>query len=517
MIKIEESMRTQTFEVEIITPTHIGGAAENHWQNGMDFVVRDNKTWILNFKKLSKEISIDDLTLAFTRNDRNKSLDKIVNNETLNKVLYKKFEYNTMSSEIKRQIFNGFDGKPYIPGSSIKGAVSSILLKYFFRLPTANIQKNKDIVKNTLGGGDNSIMRFFQFTDIQFKDSQLINTKIFNLKSNNNGGWEGGWKHNRETNQKFNNEFTTVYETLKPKHKSTMMLSFKQKAIEQLYLDARIADSKTKTPPRHTSAWITNNPTAELCEIINKHTIAFLEKEVKFYEKYKFDDNSENTLENIKRLRKRVSELDSEKECILRLAAGSGFHSITGDWQYDDYFERIGVWTEEDSRNKLCKRGDIGKQKYKSRKLAFENGNFLLMGFIKLTLLTKEEIEKAKQQAIEDEEKRKVERRIFEENEIKRKEQDAIVEAERIEKERIDAEEAKKPKMHEGAISKGLEVDAEVIYSQKPNKVKIYVKGYEDKLFDMTDSAPQPKGYICRVSLVIEKGRILRVIHKIPK
>jgi CRISPR/Cas system CSM-associated protein Csm5 (group 7 of RAMP superfamily) len=516
MIKIEKSMMTQTFEVEIITPTHIGGAAENHWQNGMDFVVRDNKTWILDFKKLSKEISIVDLTLAFTRNDRNKSLDKIVNNETLNKVLYKKFEYNTISSEIKRQIFNGFDGKPYIPGSSIKGAVSSILLNYFFRLPKANIQKNKDIVKNTLGGFDNSIMRFFQFTDIQFQDSQLINTKIFNL-NNNNGGWEGGWKHSRETNKKFNNEFTTVYETLKPKHKSTMMLSFKQKAIEQLYLDARKADSKTKTPPTHTSTWITNNPTAELCKIINKHTIAFLEKEIKFYEKYKFDNNSENVLENIVSLKERVARLDSEKECILRLAAGSGYHSITGDWQYDDYFERISVWTEEDSRNKLCKRGDIGKQKYKSRKLAFENEIFQPMGFIKLTLLTKEEIEKTKLQAIEDEEKRQEEKISFEENEIKRKEQAAIAEEKRKEKEELDRIEAKKPKMFEGAISKGLEVDAEVIYSQKPNKVKIYVKGYEDKLFDMTESAPQPKGYICRVSLVMEKGRILRVIHKIPK
>jgi hypothetical protein len=56
-----------------------------------------------------------------------------------------------------------------------------------------------------------------------------------------------------------------------------------------------------------------------------------------------------------------------------------------------------------------------------------------------------------------------------------------------------------------------------VIYSKKPNKVKIYVKGYEDKLFDMIESAQQPKGYICRVSLVVLKGRILRVIHKKPK
>lgn len=496
MIKIDESMITQTFEVEIITPTHIGGAAENHWQNGMDFVVRDNKTWILDFKKLSEEISIDKLTLAFTRSDRTVSLDNLINNGTLNKVFSKKFEYNAGSSEIKRQIFNGFDGKPYIPGSSIKGAVSSILMNYFSK--KTNFDKRNDPREKILGNHENSIMRFFQFTDVQFENTFLINTKIFNLQKNNLKTWEGGWKHGKDnTTQIFNTTaFTTVYETLQLSQKSNMMLSFKLKAIEQLYLDARKVDSKTKTPPTHTSAWLTNNPTAELCKIINKHTIAFLEKEIKFYEKYKFDTQSKNIFENIVNLKEKVAKLDSTKECILRLAAGSGFHSITGDWQYDDYIE---------TGEHIGGRND-GKRKYKSRKLAFENGVFQPMGFIKLTLLSKEEIEKAKQQAKEANEQ------------AEQRAKDALIAEEKGKEEKELAKiEASKPKMHEGAISKGLEVDAEVIYSQKPNKVKIYVKGYEDKLFDMTESAPQLKGYICRVSLVIEKGRILRVIHKIPK
>lgn len=494
MIKIDESMITQTFEVEIITPTHIGGAAENHWQSGMDFVVRDNKIWILDFKKLSNKIPVDKLTLAFiSRKDGNKNIESLIQNIALADISSTKpFDYKGVANDIKRNIFNGFDGKPYIPGSSIKGALSSILLNYFFRLPSTNIQKNKDVVKNTLGDFDNSIMRFFQVTDVQFQDSKLINTKIFNLKNNNNGGWEGGWKHSRETNQKFNNEFTTVYETLTPKLKSTMMLSFKQKAIEQLYLDARKAGSKTKTPPEHTSAWLTNNPTAELCKIINKHTIAFLEKEIKFYEKYKFDANSENALENIISLKRRIVALNSEKECILRLSAGSGFHSITGDWQFDDFIN-IG-----DNFN--------GKRKYKSRKLAFENGVFQPMGFIKLTLLDEETV--LKRQKEEQEAKIQVEQRAAEE---------AKAEAERLEMEKIEREEARKPKMYEGVPTKGLEVDAEVIYSQRPNKVKIFVNGFEDKLFDMVDSAPQPQGFICRVSIIMEKGRILRVSFKNPK
>lgn len=486
MIEIKESMITQTFEVEIITPTHIGGAAENHWQNGMDFVVRDNKTWILDFKKLSEEISIDKLTLAF----RNISLDNLINNGTLKKVFSKKFDYNVGSNEIKRQIFSGFDGKPYIPGSSIKGAVSSILLNYFYQQNKSKLRKDQNINKNVLGDFDNSIMRFFQFTDVQFENTFLFNTKIFNLQKNNLRTWEGGWKHGKDnTTQIFNTTaFTTVYESLQLSQKSTMMLSFKKKAIEQLYFDASKVDSKTKTPPTHTSAWLTNNPTAELCKIINRHTIAFLEKEIKFYEEYKFDTQSENVFENIVNLKERVARLDSTKECILRLAAGSGFHSITGDWQYDDFIN-----TGENNN---------GKRKYKSRKLAFENGVFQPMGFIKLTLLSEEEIEKAKLQVINDEEKRREEVQKSKEQSEQKAIEAAIAEAEQIEKERIVAEEARKPKMFEGILNPSDIIDAEVV-SVAGNKVKLklYAPNQSGNIRDFTYSG-------------LQIGQVLQVIVK---
>lgn len=44
------------------------------------------------------------------------------------------------------------------------------------------------------------------------------------------------------------------------------------------------------------------------------------------------------------------------------MSAGSGFHSITGDWQFSDY-TNTEIW--KDGRN-------AGKMKYKSRKIAVE-------------------------------------------------------------------------------------------------------------------------------------------------
>ena len=90
-------------------------------------------------------------------------------------------------------------------------------------------------------------------------------------------------------------------------------------------------------------------------------------------------DEDDNNLGTIPLL---LDELDNlqPNECIIKLAAGSGFHSITGDWQYTDYTG--GLLDQKNNRDKLAKP--------KSRKIAVTDdgdGLFLdLMGFLKLTL-----------------------------------------------------------------------------------------------------------------------------------
>ena len=124
-----------------------------------------------------------------------------------------------------------------------------------------------------------------------------------------------------------------------------------------------------------------------LCAIINNHTRQYLEKELKFFKKYMegeyadiLMDEDDNNLGTIPLL---LDELDNlqPNECIIKLAAGTGFHSITGDWQYTDYTGGL-LGQSRDNKDKFAKP--------KSRKIAVTDdgdGLFLdLMGFIKLTL-----------------------------------------------------------------------------------------------------------------------------------
>ena len=226
------------------------------------------------------------------------------------------------------------------------------------------------------------------------------------------------------------------------------------------------ANHNLKTPPVHTQKWIINNPVKELIKIINDYTLSYLEKEIAFFEKYTFDARSETALNKLKSLYDSVNKLNSDKECILRLAAGSGFHSITGDWQFDNHIN-----TGEHSAGRHA-----GKRKYKSRKLAFEGQDFQPMGFIKLTFLSEEDIE------------------TYEAEKLK-KQQENLAAAQRLEEERIRKEkeeelariEASKPKMFEGNLKPGVIIDAEVI-RVTGNKVtlKLYAPNQDNNPKDIS-------------------------------
>ena len=278
-------------------------------------------------------------------------------------------------------------------------------------------------------------MRFIKFSDTEFSDTQLVNTKIFNLQGFGRN-WRGGWKHEfREgTDGNFRpNGFNTIYEVLMPDKAgySTLMLSnsflsidwaaFYQQLMNKATEDRdriRIQSLKNKVQQKRL-LFEDKNPLKSLFTIINFHTRMYLEKEKTFFEKYS-TDKTDCIINCINKL---LAQIPSDNSyCILKMSAGSGFHSITGDWQYDDY-TKTGLWNDTKNRNN-------GKQKYKSRKIAVWDNHFDLMGFIKISALSEEESkslqEKKLQELVEREAKQKelAEKERLEREERERQEQE---------------------------------------------------------------------------------------------
>ena len=127
-----------------------------------------------------------------------------------------------------------------------------------------------------------------------------------------------------------------------------------------------------------------NEPISSLFQVINDVTKEYLQKERAFFLKY--DANrSEEVLNGIDSL---LSMIPTDGSCcLLKMSAGVGFHSITGDWQYDDY-DNTKFWT--DGRH-------AGKKKYKSRKIAEYNHRLQLMGFVRLRALSQNELSEREQ------------------------------------------------------------------------------------------------------------------------
>lgn len=524
---------TYRFDVEVVTPAHVGMAQEKNYLRGLDYVLANNEVRIINTDKLFALLDNrqrQEVTLRLADGNANRleqTLMPIIERNPA--VVLQSFPIQGQPNDgiIRRHYRTGL-GQYAIPGSSIKGAIRSVLLAELKKQPGSNLQR--DELSTLMGSITNNLMRFVQVGDVALADNQIgiRRTKVFSADSDQqNVNTRGQWKHGNPGNHSPKlvdsryspDAFVTFYELALPdptvETLPTLTLRLGTNLPHQLgQYAAGIQPNGQANVPNYNELlrgqdghWLVNT--------IQVHTRQYLTRELAFYQKFANEDlNKQQSITAY--LKHLLAENDEADSCLLRVGAGVGFHSITGDWQDRSQADHAQSWIDPSGVERLNGRlRDTHKRLKnqvfaKTRKFAFSETDgsidFALMGFIKLTLQTPESIA-ARQQKLKAARARAAQeaaeaelRRLAEEAEAKQQ-----------------AEEAKKPKMHPGPISKGLEVDAEVVVSGKPNRVKIYVAGQDSKQYEMIESAQQPLGYVCRVALVVEKGKILRVRHLKPK
>ncbi|MCQ2230549.1 MAG: RAMP superfamily CRISPR-associated protein [Paludibacteraceae bacterium] len=356
-------------EIEVLTPLSIGAGAEKDWARGVDFVVDNGNLYKLNLKKmLAFGFSLDELSACFSNKNEKAIISKL--SGRLKQVSDFVLPMPAQSdNDVKSFVKNQLTGKPILVGSSLKGAIRSVLFSSF----RDNENKTEEVFGKIKDGSD--FMRFVRISDADFENTVLINTKIFNLHKVD-GVWEGGWKHafQNGTDSKFQmTGFNTVYECLcvGDKAKTTISLS-------KTLFDNFNGDQPHKEKKQELFSDEEYDPIENLFYEINNHTYDYIKKELDFFKCYRQADNSEKIIKSLTSLLNQTNDLlEDNQSCILKMSAGAGFHSITGDWQYDD-FVNTGVW--DSGKNN-------GKIKYKSRKIAIDNGVYSMMGFVKLTLV----------------------------------------------------------------------------------------------------------------------------------
>ena len=380
-------------EITVLSPLSIGVGADKDLVKGLDFVVKNNKAYLLNMKKMIRNgVDIQSLTTYYANKDAEAILKKVEG--ILDVVSDKQFDRPVNSdNDIKSFVKNELSGKPIIPGSSLKGAVRSVILDYLLAGRKPERLKEKDYFGDSTKGDE--LMRFIKFSDAEFDETALVNIKIFNLY-NSEGRWRGGWKHsaNNTTASYQPNGFNTLYESVLPEQKGICSIMLSKTAFDRIKGHIKQLEKEKLLSIK------------ELFKIINQHTQNHIAKEIAFFSKYP-TDNTEKIIECLEQIQEQIP--NDHSACVLKMSAGSGFHSITGDWQYDDY-------TKTGINNKN------GKHKYKSRKIAVHGDCFSLMGFVMLQIISEEEIAKRRKVKEEEERQKAAEKQAAQEkNEQKQK------------------------------------------------------------------------------------------------
>ncbi len=360
-------------EIEVLTPLSIGAGAEKDWVRGVDFVVNNGKLYKLNLKKiLACGIKAEDLTNLFASKNEKGLKSLLAGN--LESVSDFAIPFPTESdNDVKTFVKNQLTGNAVLTGSSLKGSIRSVLFQYL----GGKSKDGKEVFGSSTNGDE--FMRFIKVSDAEFDKTELVNTKIFNLRGGGDN-WQGGWKHALNgSNSHFNkNGFNTLYECLTVGQKSKCTISLAVRLFDK-YGDNQPEYEKKKKLFSDEEY----EPIENLFYEINSHTYDYLKKELDFFKHYSQAERSEEIIDSTKKLLHQTNDLLEENQsCILKMSAGSGFHSITGDWQFDDYSIN-GLDT-----SKKVSRGLLNNQKSaKSRKIAEWNENLSLMGFVKLSIL----------------------------------------------------------------------------------------------------------------------------------
>ncbi len=359
-------------ELEVVTPLSVGAGNENEWTCGIDYVQKDGKAYVLDIQK-AKNVDSDKLSSLFLKSDE-QGICRLLGNSLKDIARYVFPLPVRTSNPIKTFLRSQLFDKPVVAGSSLKGSVRSALFNY---LRTSE-ESNEEVFGSMKDGTD--FMRFIRIADVEMPSTELVNSKIFNL-CKENGEWNGGWKHGgARTDQHYNpTGFNTLYECVVPGKKGLGAITLAGNAFGLIAENRNVRMSYAE---KKKELLATNIST--LFKVINNVTREYLRKEKAFFLKYPADRTDE-LISDIDNLLGLIP--DDGSSCLLKMSAGVGFHSITGDWKYDDY-DDTGVW--QDQRNR-------GKKMYKSRKTVEYKGLLHLMGFVRLRTLSADEVSQMEQ------------------------------------------------------------------------------------------------------------------------
>ena len=274
--------------------------------------------------------------------------------------------------ELRECIHNG-NGEPYIPGSSIKGAIKTAVLAHY----TQNKHWENDI------------------TDFKGRvDAKKVETKVFSSAVNPGDApisdyfkyikvGDANFEKNCEiASMAINLNIRFSKDNLVDNSKSQLTEAIATESVSEfnLIIDKAKSDFATayKSTVRISEIPDEISSVSNLFKMINAHTISLIEGEISYWTNVK-KEGAESYVENLTDILSTATETDS-KSCVLRIGYGSGWRFMTGAWPEQlKNFESVVVPASR-RNNEYYSQYDFPK----SRRIMDDSDIF---GFVKLTLM----------------------------------------------------------------------------------------------------------------------------------
>ncbi len=367
--------------IEVLTPVHIGSGVK--LANKIDFKISEDKQRlaIINQSDLIKYLEENPDEIENFLSNKLEKLKKTPDGKT----------YNINGNYVGEiyQFERDGNGKPYVPGSSIKGAIrTAILVKLFSDLSQEEREKilneAKDLRKgenwasepivNEIFGSDSNynLMRTLQVNDAYSRvDVDLEHLHLMSLKSENEYGWKKMGK-DKKTNQPFPLQTDPKYSTsIFVEALSIGTKDYFSMNLDNFLLDNQLAKNELKFKEGAINA------VRNLTSIINLYSIEKLKSEKQFFEKLTTPKKLNLVIKEIDNLIKKIENL-SKDEFIMRISWGSGWKGMTGDYLDNNWL------------NIFRQKYRLGRQNLpfpKTRRIVFEeNEPKYLTGWIKVKL-----------------------------------------------------------------------------------------------------------------------------------
>lgn len=401
------------YTLEVVTPVHIGGAKENDYLRGSDFYYDDDtKEYVFfnqsTFLKALNNQQLKEYTNALRKGDIDESekISSVICGKNPTFVINRSYcpffksgarydaksrrEVSTYYDDIRRHYSTGL-GKLTIPGSSIKGALRSVIGNYIINEANIRPKENRDF-DSIFGRISGNLMHYLQVSDVELgTTSSIIPFKTFSGDIKNSvrvtpNGLEyegkGMWKFQSGQGERtheidFKEEgFVFLYETCIMGSIGNLRLNW-AKGLNELTPENKKPNNYRYYDAIYGNTWM---------GIARKQMNTYLEQEIVYFKKFPNSDFS-NSVELLEKLQQINNEPNS---ILLRIGMGSGYHAITGNWRFKDHTQT----GQAERKNRETRQFEkINAIKYKTRKVSFIEDStedldsiwIDLPGFVKIT------------------------------------------------------------------------------------------------------------------------------------